>query len=61
MNQRSVKIANIAALAAFAVAVINLIIFREVWILVVAMVVLVGLAVYSVTQKRKLSKKQGSG
>jgi len=49
---------NIIGLVAILVAVINLIAFREVWVLVVAMAVLAALAIYSVKEKQKLM--QGS-
>jgi membrane protein implicated in regulation of membrane protease activity len=49
---------NIIGLVAILVAVINLIAFREVWVLVVAMAVLAALAIYSVKEKQKL--RQGS-
>jgi hypothetical protein len=49
---------NIIGLVAILVAVINLIAFREVWVLVVAMAVLAALAIYSVKAKQKL--RQGS-
>ena len=45
---------NIIGLVAILVAVINLIAFREVWVLVVAMAVLAALAIYSVKEKQKL-------
>ena len=57
MSRQSLKIANIAALAAMFIAVINLVVFREIWVLVIAMIFVVTLAVYSVNEKRKLSKK----
>ena len=49
---------NIIGLVVILVAVINLIAFREVWVLVVAMAVLAALAIYSVKEKQKL--RQGS-
>ena len=57
MSKRSIMIANIAALAAMFVGVINLIIFREIWILGVAMAFLIALTIYSVREKRKLARK----
>ena len=60
MSKRSLTIANIAALAAMLVGVLNLIVFREVWVLVAAMGFVIALAVYSVREKRKLSRKPGS-
>lgn len=56
MSKRTLTIVNIAALAAMLVGVLNLIVFREVWVLAAAMVVVVTLTVYSVREKRKLSK-----
>ncbi len=61
MSKRTLTIVNIAALAAMLVGVMNLIVFREVWVLAAAMVFLVALTVYSVREKRKLSRKAGSG
>lgn len=61
MSKRTLTIVNIAALAAMLVGVLNLIVFREIWILAVAMVIVIALTVYSVREKRKLSRKAGSG
>ena len=60
MSKRSITIANIAALAAMFVGVINLIIFREIWILGVAMAFLIALTIYTVREKRRLAKKPGT-
>lgn len=56
MNKRTLMIVNIAAMAAMFVAVINLVTLKEVWILVAAVTVMVSLAVYSVSERRKMRK-----
>jgi Flp pilus assembly protein TadB len=60
VSKRTLTIVNIAALATMLVGVLNLIVFREIWILAVAMIVVVALMVYSVREKRKLSKAESS-
>lgn len=60
MRKRTLTMVNIVALAAMLVGVVNLIVFREIWILAAAMVFLVALTVYSVNEKRKLSRQAGS-
>jgi len=57
VSKRTLAIVNVAALAAMLVGVLNLIVFREVWVLAAATVFIVALAVYSVREKRKLSGK----
>jgi hypothetical protein len=56
MNKRTLMIVNIAAMAAMFVAVINLVTLKEVWVLVAAVAVMVSLAVYSVSERRKMRK-----
>lgn len=60
MSKRTLTIVNIAALAAMLVGVLNLLVFREIWVLAAAMIVIVALTVYSVREKRKLSRKPES-
>jgi hypothetical protein len=54
---RYYTLANIGALVAMAVAVINLITFREVWILIAAAIALVALTVYAVSEKRRMQRQ----
>lgn len=55
---RTSTIANIGAMAAMLVAVINLVTIRELSILIASAVVLVGLSVYSVMQRSKRARNQ---
>jgi len=57
VSKRTLAIVNIAALTAMFVGVLNLIVFREIWVLAAAMIVVVTLTVYSVREKHKLSRK----
>ena len=56
-RMRYYTLANIGALVAMAVAVFNLITFREVWILVAAAIALVALTAYAVSQKRRMQRQ----
>lgn len=56
-RMRYYTLANIGALVAMAVAVINLITFREVWILIAAAIALVALTVYAVSEKRRMQRQ----
>lgn len=56
-RMRYYTLANIGALAAMAVAVFNLITFREVWVLVAAAVALVSLTAYAVSEKRRIQRQ----
>lgn len=60
MSKRTLTIVNIAALAAMLVGVLNLIVFKEIWVLAAAMIIIIALTVYSVMEKRKLSPPQTS-
>lgn len=55
---RAYIITNIGALVAMIVVVINMFIFREMWILFTAVAVMIVLAAYTVREKRKLKQKQ---
>jgi len=51
-------ITNIGALIAMIGVVINLVTFREMWILFTALAAMIVLAAYAVQEKRKLKRKQ---
>ena len=55
---RAYIITNIGALVAMIVVVINMLTFREMWILFTAVAVMIVLVVYAVQEKRKLKRKQ---
>lgn len=57
-DRHLLTIINIASLGVMFAAVINLIAFRELWILAAAAVILVGLAAFSVKERRRLQKDQ---
>jgi hypothetical protein len=48
-------IANILSMIVLFIGVINIIIFREIWILIAVASILVILAIYTVREKRKLN------
>jgi hypothetical protein len=50
-------IANILSMIVLFIGVVNMIIFREIWILIAAASILVILAIYIVREKRKLNQQ----
>ena len=50
---RAYTLANIGSMVAVLIGVVNLLTFRELWVLLVAVAILVILAVYAVKEKRK--------
>jgi membrane protein implicated in regulation of membrane protease activity len=55
---RAYTLANIGSMVAVLIGVVNLLTFRELWVLLAAVVILVILAVYAVKEKRKLQRRQ---
>jgi membrane protein implicated in regulation of membrane protease activity len=54
---RAYTIANIGSMVAMLIGVVNIFTFREIWILLAAVTILVILAIYAVKEKRKLQQK----
>lgn len=50
-------IANILSMVVLFIGIVNMIVFREIWILVVVASILVILAIYTVREKRKLNQQ----
>ena len=57
-QKKKFLIINIIAIAAMFVGLINAIAFKEVWVLLAAVIVLVMLTVYAFKEKRKLRQNQ---
>ena len=55
---RTYIIANVLSMIVLFVGVINIIAFREVWILVAASSILIILAIYTIREKNKLKQNQ---
>jgi membrane protein implicated in regulation of membrane protease activity len=55
---RAYALANIGSMVAVLIGVVNLLTFRELWVLLAAVAILVFLAVYTVKEKRKLQRRQ---
>jgi uncharacterized membrane protein YfcA len=55
---RTYLIANVLSMIVLFVGVINIIAFREVWILVAASSILIILAIYTIREKNKLKENQ---
>jgi membrane protein implicated in regulation of membrane protease activity len=55
---RAYTLANIGSMAAVLIGVVNLLTFRELWVLLAAVAILVFLAVYALKEKRKLQRQQ---
>lgn len=55
---RAYTLANIGSMVAVLIGVVNLLTFRELWVLLAAVAILVFLAVYAVKEKRKLQRRQ---
>jgi uncharacterized membrane protein YkgB len=55
---RTYLIANVLSMIVLFVGVINMIAFREVWILVAASSILIILAIYTIREKNKLKQNQ---
>jgi membrane protein implicated in regulation of membrane protease activity len=55
---RAYTLVNIGSMVAVLIAVVNLLTFRELWVLLAAVAVLVILAIYAVKEKRKLQQRQ---
>jgi uncharacterized membrane protein YfcA len=55
---RTYLIANVLSMIVLFVGVINIIAFREVWILVAASSILIILAIYTIREKNKLKQNQ---
>jgi uncharacterized membrane protein YfcA len=55
---RTYLIANIVSLVALFVGVINMITYREIWILIAAASILIILAIYTIREKNKLKQNQ---
>jgi hypothetical protein len=54
---KTILIANILSMIVLFIGVINIITFRELWILIAAASILVILAIYTVREKRKLNQQ----
>ncbi|HJY15377.1 MAG TPA: hypothetical protein VJ225_05040 [Nitrososphaeraceae archaeon] len=50
-------IANILSTIVLFIGIVNMIVFREIWILIAAASILVILAIYAVREKRKLNQQ----
>ena len=57
-TMRAYTLANIGSMVAVLIGVVNLLTFRELWVLLAAVAILVFLAVYAVKEKRKLQRRQ---
>ena len=57
-TMRAYTLANIGSMVAVLIGVVNLLTFRELWVLLAAVAILVILAVYAVKEKRKLQRRQ---
>jgi membrane protein implicated in regulation of membrane protease activity len=55
---RAYTLANIGSMVAVLIGVVNLLTFRELWVLLAAVAILVILAVYALKEKRKLQQRQ---
>jgi uncharacterized membrane protein YfcA len=55
---RTYLIANIVSLVVLFVGVINMITYREIWILIAAASILIILAIYTIREKNKLKQNQ---
>jgi membrane protein implicated in regulation of membrane protease activity len=55
---RAHTLANIGSMIAMLIGVVNLLTFRELWVLLAAVAILVFLAVYALKEKRKLQRQQ---
>lgn len=55
---RIFTIINIGAMAALFIGVTNLLTFRELWVFIAAVTVLIVLAIYAVKEKRKLQRQR---
>lgn len=55
---RTYLIANVLSMIVLFVGVMNIIAFREVWILVAASSILIILAIYTIREKNKLKQNQ---
>jgi membrane protein implicated in regulation of membrane protease activity len=51
-------LANIGSMVAVLIGVVNLLTFRDLWVLLAAVAILVILAVYAVNEKRKLQRRR---
>jgi hypothetical protein len=50
-------IANILSTIVLFIGIVNMIVFREIWILIAAASILVILAIYTIREKRKLNQQ----
>jgi membrane protein implicated in regulation of membrane protease activity len=57
-TMRAYTLANIGSMVAVLIGVVNLLTFRELWVLLAAVAILVFLAVYALKEKRKLQRQQ---
>jgi membrane protein implicated in regulation of membrane protease activity len=55
---RVYTLVSIGSMVAVLIGVVNLLTFRELWVLLAAVAILVILAVYAVKEKRKLQRRQ---
>ena len=55
---RAYTLANIGSMIAMLIGVVNLLTFRELWVLIAAVTILIILAIYAVKEKRKLQRQQ---
>jgi membrane protein implicated in regulation of membrane protease activity len=55
---RAYTLVNVGSMVAVLIGVVNLLTFRELWVLLAAVAILVILAVYAVKEKRKLQRRQ---
>ncbi len=57
-TMRAYTLANIGSMVAVLIGVVNLLTFKELWVLLAAVAILVILAIYAVKEKRKLQRRQ---
>ena len=58
--RRNYLIANVLSLIVLMIGVINMITFKEIWILIAAASILTILAIYTIKEKNRLKQKQQS-
>jgi hypothetical protein len=58
--RRNYLIANILSMIVLLIGVINIIAFKEIWILIAAASILTILAIYTIKEKNRLKQKQQS-
>ncbi|MDQ3840143.1 MAG: hypothetical protein M3297_12845 [Thermoproteota archaeon] len=58
--RRNYLIANVLSMIVLLIGVINMITFKEIWILIAAASILTILAIYTIKEKNRLKQKQQS-